>query len=1417
MKLANVVRIWAMLVTLVLASRVPAEDWPQWRYDAYRSADSPEKLPSSLELQWVRQYAPRQQTWEDELNNDLITFDRVFEPIVLGNRMFLGFNDSDKVVALDIDTGRELWTFFTDGPVRLPPCAGNGKVYFTSDDGNLYCVSAEDGTLVWKFRGGPSARKVLGNGRVISAWPARGGPVLRDGTVFFAASIWPFMGTFIYALNAENGTVVWVNDGTGSQYIKQPHSAPSFAGVAPQGALVATRKILLVPGGRSVPAAFDLKTGNFLYYQLEDSGKGNGGSFVLSSETEFFVHTRLRGTRSYDLKTGKKSNFTANEPVVTTNRLYSGQDWSSLKKAVLDAEQKLVDAHQAEDDARLDITKGEEDNDREAYKKGTNALASAKRKIGRATAELGSAKKALDTNWAGAVLQAIGNDKKVRWEVPVDASGDVIKAGQNLYVAGTNALVSFYLPPDKGKAHLTWSNSVDGRVLRLLAANGKLFAVTLDGRIMAFGCEDTITPSGTTIARSSYPDPSAPTIVRQAGVPASKAPEAYALWFGVDDRAVLESVLRQSKLHIVVVEPDIEKVDKFRQHFTALEMYGSRVTLHSGDPLTFKAPPYIANIVIVGNAFAPHLADPPVLRAAYESVRPYGGRLWIWSDSSRTDALVRAVAAAGLSQAKISIGNGGVVVTREGALPGAADWNHQYGNVANTVKSDDLLVKLPLGLLWFGGNTHADVLPRHGHGPSEQVVAGRLFIEGMDCLSARDVYTGRVLWKKYFNDLGNYGVYYDGTYTNLPLTTMYNQKHIPGANARGANFIAMPDAVYLLATNKCLVLDPANGRVVRSIRLKADSSVDHSQWGYIGVCDDVLLAGIDFAHYTRRYGLGPTNNPTAANRPPPIVDLSASRGLIAFNRHTGEELWRVDARHSFLHNGIVAGNQRVYAIDKMPKTAEDKLKRRGRPVPNDYRVAAYHLLTGKLLWQVSTNVFGTWLGYSKDYDVLLQAGASATDRLKDEADKGMIVYNAQNGSLLWSNLAVKYTGPCILHGDIILTTPTSSKTNAGAFGLLDGNPRAVRNPLTSEPEPLRIFRSYGCNYPVACEHLVTFRSGAAGFYDLASHSGSGNFGGFKSGCSANLIAANGLLNAPDYTRTCSCPYQNQTSLAFVHWPDEDMEIWTYNQYGATAKDGIRIKRVGINLGAPGDRLAGDGTLWLEHPGVGGSSPNLSVAVRGSKTNYFRRHASVMQGDGPAWVMASGVREVEQITIAPETRKPAPPPSAPKKKSDEDEDKDEPDADSNGTDNKENSNTQTNSTRSFRRSSRGSAARNSGTNLLTTAHGTSTVTNATAKSSSTNRVEPPYVSTLSPAPYTIRLYFAEPDELASGERVFTVKLQGRPVLDNFDIVALTGGPRRGIIKEFRGVRVKGELAIALSRVSGSSQGPVISGVEMILEE
>jgi hypothetical protein len=180
--------------------------------------------------------------------------------------------------------------------------------------------------------------------------------------------------------------------------------------------------------------------------------------------------------------------------------------------------------------------------------------------------------------------------------------------------------------------------------------------------------------------------------------------------------------------------------------------------------------------------------------------------------------------------------------------------------------------------------------------------------------------------------------------------------------------------------------------------------------------------------------------------------------------------------------------------------------------------------------------------------------------------------------------------------------------------------------MTGASENWGFSRTYGCNTAIASENLLTFRSGAAGYMDMLRDGGRGNLGGFKSGCTSNLIAANGVLNAPDYTRTCTCGYQNQTSLALIYMPEAEM--WTCDAAGSPSG---AIRRVGVNFGAPGDRMTDTGTLWVDYPSVGGPSPGVSLSVSGDP-GYFRNNAARLPDDDMGWVSASGADGVTQVSI-----------------------------------------------------------------------------------------------------------------------------------------------------------------------------------------
>jgi len=270
-----------LIVLGLFTSIARGADWPQWRCDARRSGASTQVLPDKLHLQWVCSY--RRLTpafWQ--VRQGRLQFDAGYEPVVAGKTLFVGSSLSDSVTAIDTDTGRQRWRFYADGPVRLAPSVAGGKVYFGSDDGRVYCLAATSGKLLWKRRVAPSGRKVLGNGRMISVWPVRGGIVVAGGRVYCAAGVWPFEGIFVCALDAATGRRIWVNDRCGSMYVMHPHGAMAFGSPSPQGYLAVHKGELIVPGGRAFPAYFDLATGKLKTFAFGHGGHGSlpGGWFL---------------------------------------------------------------------------------------------------------------------------------------------------------------------------------------------------------------------------------------------------------------------------------------------------------------------------------------------------------------------------------------------------------------------------------------------------------------------------------------------------------------------------------------------------------------------------------------------------------------------------------------------------------------------------------------------------------------------------------------------------------------------------------------------------------------------------------------------------------------------------------------------------------------------------------------------------------------------------------------------------------------------------------------------------------------------------------------------------------------------------------------------------------------------------------
>lgn len=1162
-----------LAVTLLLAahfgspagsSLALAGNWPMYRANAARSAATDDALPDELQLSWTRQLPALSPTWPDQLD---LREDSVYQPVVWEDLLLLASSRNDTVTAYDVTSGSERWRFYADGPVRFAPAIANGRAVFGSDDGYVYCLNVADGKLLWKHQAAPREHRVLGNQRLSSAWPVRGAPVVDQGQVYVTASIWPFMGIFVYALDLADGHVVWQNDGTGSTYTVQPHNSPAFSSIAPQGYLAVNGDRLLVPNGRSVPACFDRTTGELLYFHLSQFRKAGG--YTVAASKPFF----LTAGHAFLMSDGEELSSKLGEgtPVFDSAAMYASDG-------------KLT----AFDSQRLE---------EEKYKD----------RLGR---------------------DLVRQKLRQLWQANVDCQVH-IKAGPRLYGydgSGDSAKVVAVEVAEGGNAQVAWETPIEGTPAAMAAAAERLFVVTEEGLLHCYAATDS-----KQVKHWSDETNTAAAIAKTDGVSAALAKHAelaeggYALVLGLSDGAVVRDLLARTKLYVMGVDRDAETVDRLRRELDAAGLYGERVSLHAGDPLAWHLPPYLASL-IVSETPGELTADLHASRAKFlfERLRPYGGLAVLEVPAGEAHSqLVETLKAADLPHGEVTTAAPLVQLERVGSLPGSAPWTHQYADAGNSSVSRDSLVKAPLGVLWFGGPSNQEVLPRHGHGPSEQVVGGRLFIEGPDMLRAVDVYTGRLLWQRDFPGIGNA---YDNT------------AHQPGANSVGSNYVSVADGIYVAYRDRCLRLDPATGKTLREFALPQldlptfdesandakPSKVEQPHWGYLTVWEDLLLAGAAPQSFDGDKFGGNT------------YDGTSSSALIAFNRHTGQILWQRMAKLGFRHNAIVVGKGEesetdsglVFCIDRLPDAILEKLERRGLAPKVSPMLFALDVATGEVRWSTDKDVFGTWLGYNSEFDVVVEAGRASRDMLRSEPTKRMITFAGATGKVLW-DLPISYGGPVMLHHDTIIT-------QGAAFDLHSGEPRVRQHPITGEMTAWEFSRNYGCNAAVASECLLTFRSAAAGFYDLSGDGGTGNLGGFRSSCTSNLIVADGVLNAPDYTRTCTCAYQNQASLALVHMPES--ELWTFNRFDRGKEP---VQQLAINFGAPGDRKASDETLWFEFPVIGGPSPDIDAKYTPVRCKWYRYHPSSFSAEAkelanesrsPAWVASSGAEGCEKLVI-----------------------------------------------------------------------------------------------------------------------------------------------------------------------------------------
>ena len=120
--------------------------------------------------------------WKTEMNRGSNS-----TPIFANGLVAVGSWD-ERLYAMDAAAGANVWNFWAGGAIVRGAAASETDVFFGADDGFVYSVSLEDGSLNWRRKIGEQVRSA---------------PALDGGLLYIAS------GDTAFALDAANGAEVW--------------------------------------------------------------------------------------------------------------------------------------------------------------------------------------------------------------------------------------------------------------------------------------------------------------------------------------------------------------------------------------------------------------------------------------------------------------------------------------------------------------------------------------------------------------------------------------------------------------------------------------------------------------------------------------------------------------------------------------------------------------------------------------------------------------------------------------------------------------------------------------------------------------------------------------------------------------------------------------------------------------------------------------------------------------------------------------------------------------------------------------------------------------------------------------------------------------------------------------------------------
>jgi outer membrane protein assembly factor BamB len=102
--------------------------------------------------------------------------------------------DSNRVLAIDAETGNLLWTRNINSIARSAPAAEGNVILVNTVDNKIYAIDANDGGILWVHSGSEEEMSMVGTAA----------PVVSNGIVYA-----PYSSGELYALKLEDGSEIW--------------------------------------------------------------------------------------------------------------------------------------------------------------------------------------------------------------------------------------------------------------------------------------------------------------------------------------------------------------------------------------------------------------------------------------------------------------------------------------------------------------------------------------------------------------------------------------------------------------------------------------------------------------------------------------------------------------------------------------------------------------------------------------------------------------------------------------------------------------------------------------------------------------------------------------------------------------------------------------------------------------------------------------------------------------------------------------------------------------------------------------------------------------------------------------------------------------------------------------------------------